>query len=561
MASIPTVGRARMELRFLGPLHELVAAGLHRQSFEALCRGEAVLRETSIDRAYLLKVLDEEVTRPFGQPLRPVLELVLNGADAGAALARREGGGADPACRIVDVEVDDGEVTVTDHGEGMSVATILSRLLVPFATDRMAGVDIGRFGVGFFSVLGFGIADPASFTLHVETGDGVEGWSIRVVAGGRTAGSLIISLRSISPRQGTRVKIGSALLDATQVRSYLRDALHFFPLERAILRVDGVATNDGSTISGGSLFEDRVDPPDGMRFDPPLLGRFHLGGRALVPGITAATYHVGVKVEPCFAVGELALIDFPGAVELTEGRDAIKPGPAFAAVVAAFHRRLIHLGASATPATRPRIAELAAQISALMLQSGAWETVAPEMAHALLGEGRHLVSPDRLEALLGFFGPEIAARLFVPESFWAEREWHAFLPGERELLDDELVVGPVESLAGLARRRPDLLGLTALVARVDRPGEQAAALAQGRLRAAGPLPCLGTRRAVLIRADAPAVQAPRSWADVYALRIAFDRAIGLPEPDVERDLIVAAPIRTVGPITAITGTGMGGTRS
>ena len=50
---------------------------------------------------------------------------------------------------------------------------------------------------------------------------------------------------------------------------------------------------------------------------------------------------------------------------------------------------------------------------------------------------------------------------------------------------------------------------------------------------------------------------------MYALRIAFDRALGLPEPDVERDLIVAAPIRTVGPITALAanGAGMGGTRS
>ena len=97
---------------------------------------------------------------------------------------------------------------------------------MPFATDRVAGIDIGRFGVGFFSVLGFGLADPASFALHVETGDGVEGWSIRVVAGGRNAASLIISLRAISPRQGTRVKIGSALLDAHHVRAYLRDALH-----------------------------------------------------------------------------------------------------------------------------------------------------------------------------------------------------------------------------------------------------------------------------------------------------------------------------------------------
>jgi len=560
MASIPTVGRARMELRFLGPLHELVAAGLHRPSFEALCRGEAVIRDTTIDRAYLLKVLDEEVTRPFGQPLRPILELVLNGADAGAALQRREPLRSDPACRVIDVEVEDAEVTVIDRGEGMNIATILSRLLVPFATDRLAGVDIGRFGVGFFSVLGFGIADPASFALHVETGDGIEGWSIRVVAGGRSAGSLIISLRAISARQGTRVKIGSALLDATSVRAYLRDALHFFPLERAILRVDGLATNDGAMISGGTLFEDLVDPPEGTRFDPSFLGRFHLGGRALVPGITAATYHAGVKVEPCFAIGELALVDFPGAVELTEGRDALKPGPAFAAVVAAFHRRLIHLGLGAAKARRPRIAELAAQISALMLQSSAWETVAPEMAQALLGEGCHLVCPDRVEALLGFLGPDVGTRLFVPESFWAEREWHAFLPGERELLEDELTIGPVETLAGLARRRPDLTGLSVLLARLERPGDQAVALAQGRLRAAGSLPCLGTRRAVLVRADSPSVQAPRSWADVYALRIAFDRAMGTPEPDVERDLIVAAPIRTVGPITAGT-TGTGGTRS
>ncbi len=544
MASIPTVGRARMELRFLGPLQELVAAGLHRPSFEALCRGETVVRDTTIDRNYLLKVLDEEVTRPFGQPLRPILELVLNGADAGAALERREPLRADPACRVIDIEVEESEVTVIDRGEGMNVATILSRLLVPFATDRLAGVDIGRFGVGFFSVLGFGIADPTSFALHVETGDGIEGWSIRVVAGGRSAGSLIISLRAIAPRQGTRVKVGSALLDATSVRAYLRDALHFFPRERAILRVDGVATNDGAMISGGTLFEDLVDPPEGTRVDPPLLGRFHLGGRALVPGITAATYHAGVKVEPCFAIGELALVDFPGAVELTEGRDAIKHGPEFAAVAAAFHRRLIQLGLGAAPAMRPRIAELAAQISALMLQSGAWETVAPEMA----------------QALLGFLGKDVGARLFVPESFWAEREWHAFLPGERELLEDELAIGPVETLAGLARRRPDLTGLGVLLARLERPGEQAVALAQGRRRAAGCLPCLGTRRAVLVRADSPAVQAPRSWADVYALRIAFDRAMGTPEPDVERDLIVAAPIRISGPLTAGT-TGTGGTRS
>src|SRR5206468_189338 len=160
----------------------------------------------------------------------------------------------------------------------------------------------------------------------------------------------------------------------------------------------------------------------------------------------------------CFALGELALLDFPGAVELTEGRDALKPTPAFSRLVKAFYQRLLRIGEEphATPQSRQRLAELAAQISALMLQSTAWNEIAPELARRLLGPQRHLVSPDRAEAIIGFLGPKISERLFVPESFWAEREWHGYVPGERELLEDELAIDGPESLANLSRRRPDL---------------------------------------------------------------------------------------------------------
>jgi hypothetical protein len=68
------------------------------------------------------------------------------------------------------------------------------------------------------------------------------------------------------------------------------------------------------------------------------------------------------------------------------------------------------------------------------------------------------------------------------------------------------------------------------------------ALVHGRRRPAGVLPCLSTRRAVLIRSDADAVRDPRSWTDRYALLAAFDRASGIREADVERALIVAAPV-------------------
>jgi hypothetical protein len=150
------------------------------------------------------------------------------------------------------------------------------------------------------------------------------------------------------------------------------------------------------------------------------------------------------------------------------------------------------------------------------------------------------VGADRAEAVLGFLGPGAEGRLFVPESFWAAREWHGLMPGERELLLDELVIEPPEALAPLARRRPDLGGLGVLAARAN--GSTPVALVQGRRRPPGPLPCLGTRDAVLVRADAGAVIAPGGWTDLYALRTSFDRALGTREADMERDLIVATPL-------------------
>jgi hypothetical protein len=528
LPSVKPLGR----LRFLGPLPDLVAVGLHRPALDVLAAGEANVPTPPVDRAYLLKILDEEIARPFGHPLRPVVELVLNGVDA---VQRGTARGL-----AVDVAAADGCVEVSDQGEGIDLRAIVSRLLLPFATDRVPGVHLGRFGVGFFSILGLGAADADGFALDVETGDGRSGFLLHVATRGRGAGSFTVSLHEAAPRCGTRVRVASALLESAAVRAYLEDALHFFPPERAVVRVHGVPLNDGSLVAGGQFFEDEA--AHGIK------GRFHLGGRPLSPGITAATYHAGVKVRACYAVGELALVDFPGVVELTEGRDALKPGPAFAAVAAAFHRRLARFGEDPDiqPEARLRVAELAAQISALMLESAAFREAAPELSRALLAPGRFLVSADRAEAVLAFLGPGAAERVFAPESFWAVREWQGLLPSERELLEDELDFDPPEALSTLARRRPDLGGLALLTGRARGADAVTVMLAVGRREGPGALPCLGARGAVLIRADAPAVRAPRGWADRYALQTSFDRALGVREAEVERHLIVESPIARAG---------------
>jgi hypothetical protein len=193
------------------------------------------------------------------------------------------------------------------------------------------------------------------------------------------------------------------------------------------------------------------------------------------------------------------------------------------------------------------LAELAGQISALMLRSNAWLEVAPELARRLLGPERYLVSIDRRELIVGFLGSNIEERLFVPESFWAEREWQGIVPGERELFEKELELSPVESLASVVWRRPDLAGLCALAPRVDRADHVLISLARGRRLPPGPLPCIGVRQTILVREDASSVKGLSGWSDFYALRVAFERACGIRESDLEREIIVNEPLGRGGP--------------
>jgi hypothetical protein len=550
---------SRSRLRFLGSLDDLVAIALHRPAFERLCRDEPP-GSTPIDRPYVRKLLDEQVGRSFGQPLRPIVELVLDGA---AASESHLGPSA------VDVDVDDGTVMIADDGPGMSLAALVAGLLVPFSFDDASRAGGGRRSASLFSAIGLGLEDPASFSLLFETGDGVSGVTVCVRAEGGRAADAILSLRETKPRRGTRVKLCSARIEAITTRRYLNDTLHFFPKERARIGLDGVPLNDGRAIVGGAFHEIRVYG-GGRDGEPAGVLRVHVGGRALTSGITAATYHAGVRVEACPDLGELVLIDFPAGVAITEGRDALLQGPLYAASARALYERLLDFAAGEArgrgaldeaPRQGQRLAELAALVSALMLRDEAtWAEEAPRLAEALLGASRFLVTTDRAELVLGFLGPAVARRLFVPQSFWAERRWSGFLPSERDLLEDELVIAPPAPLAALAAARPDLRGLEALLGRDEPPSAQLVSLCRsarsgGAARApAAPraplrrpiaaLPCLGREGVVLVREDAPAVIRPAGWSDLYALRVAFARATGEGEPDVERALIVSAPLRS-----------------
>lgn len=531
---------------FEGALLDLVAIGLKRSELEALLSGARRRRaQGGVDRDYLRKMLDEEVRRQFGQPFRPVLELVLNAVDACVG----------PAPAEVDVTLEPGAVSVSDAGEGMSAHAVVAKLLVPFATNKTQSGPrpaIGRFGVGFFSVLGFGLADPESFTLHLETSNGESRVRLVIWASGARVEALTAALfvSRARDRRGTSVRISSAALECEPLRAYLRSSLFFFPERKARIREGAAQLNDPNLVAGGA----RHEPHDARA------GRFHLGGRGQATGVHAGTFHAGVRVEPCLAIAELVLIDFPADLELTEARDALKVTRRFAEVAGEFYAFVASLAESRpSRAARDRLAETVAQASALMLSSAGFAEHADLLAHALLGPGRFLVSPDRAENLAGFLGASIAAELFSPESFWAERQWQPHLRGERELLERELEVFAPTTIDKLARERSDLPALGMLAERArslawnsgatamhgDRgtpsapPPVMLARPRKGRSLEKPTLPCLGCRGVVLIREDAPQLRGRGGWADDYALRASFDRALGMREPDVERRLIVS----------------------
>lgn len=100
------------------------------------------------------KSLNDEANFQFSAKHRPLAEAVLNGIDTEH---RREYKTGQPVTKSVDVEISDTGFSVRDHGEGMNLDTVMTRLLVPKLTGNSVDKTdvVGRFGVGFYSLIGY----------------------------------------------------------------------------------------------------------------------------------------------------------------------------------------------------------------------------------------------------------------------------------------------------------------------------------------------------------------------------------------------------------------------
>ena len=210
---------------------------------------------------YLAKILREEVEKQFSEPMRPLLELVLNAADAKLDISsvlesdssmfksNSSGLGSDfENVRKVApfrVDVHTGlSFSVRDGGRGMSLCEILKLLLIPFNTEKDPLQDIGRFGVGFFSALQYCLHQPKSTVLQLMTSKEGAGHYMQIYSTGPKVEDLVCTLqRAESQSCGTHVKLKGHIMFEKDFFPYAYKYLHFFDTDRAQIYINNKLVN------------------------------------------------------------------------------------------------------------------------------------------------------------------------------------------------------------------------------------------------------------------------------------------------------------------------------
>lgn len=191
------------------------------------------------------KALGDEAMSQFTNPLRALVEAVLNAQDSHVRRFPEKGSRWDKHSPV-EISVNSGEFSVTDKGEGMPLDTILRKLLPPKISGNMdhQGKVIGRFGVGFYSLLGL-LQGPRD-NLIVRTYDGNQGYEVRI---GRYSGdesgqtgrfTVIVKPLKQKMEQGTQLIVRSSLIDKTETQDYLRSMFEFTDKVPVVLNTEQI---------------------------------------------------------------------------------------------------------------------------------------------------------------------------------------------------------------------------------------------------------------------------------------------------------------------------------
>lgn len=315
------------------------------------------------------KALNDEASFQFSSKHRPLAESVLNGIDS--ELRREAKTGVKDTNKRVDVAIMDKGFVVKDHGEGMDLDTVLVKLLIPKLTGNQIDTTdvIGRFGVGFYSLLGY--LHGKNDHVVVRTYDGNEGYRVSLsryfsdsdqTQNGRL--SVVISpLNNIEKEKlghGTEVKVRSENFDKQGGQKYVSETLRYKP--DAVITVNDTVINDTTATKS---IEANLDG----RSDEKTRKIRIVESDKKANSATVVLAVGGVKVEQIAVSGEklpeTVVLDFPPGTALPKSRDKVEVNEetiaAVSTVIETIFRQDVEHAATLVTALGPVVARLQAR--------------------------------------------------------------------------------------------------------------------------------------------------------------------------------------------------------
>ena len=412
------------------PLADWISIALNRERLEAAAAAirkgapldQQLLGATEGNRRYLLKILDEEVTRQFKDQYQPLVQIISNSIDARPTDVN-EKYAVETRLRF------GGHFTTSDEGRSMSLEEILTLLIIPFNSNKDPGKDIGRFGVGFLSTLNYCLQNPGESEVRVAAHTGSESYMAVFSSGSSEVAGLNLSItphKARRNRHGTTVEISSCIRHRNVAERYIAGHFAEFSPRRAIIRVNKRQIN--KEFKGTAYYQPQ---------------RFILRGTEVSQSVGVVIHHTRDFDGRIYSYGQMLLtsqgvkiitkeissanikVDLPPAVLLVEGRDEFKQDANYRAAIEtvfgilAGHITRQRSDTNTLAALRDMVPSIA---TALGITKPEYIPHFNDVFAALFSGQKYIAPAGYYNRLRQFFGPEAASAIY-PASLLGHAFW------------------------------------------------------------------------------------------------------------------------------------------
>ncbi len=253
----------------------------------------------TVRRSWKPADLEHDIQAQSAEANRSIIELTCNAIDANEGESRQ-----------VDVTVSETGYSVRDHGSGMNPYVILEKLMIPKVSGKTGKETIGRFGVGFYTVLSH-LKRKNDF-VRVETHDGQTGHIIEFKIHERTGDIFVHTEKNDELQKGTNVVVQAEDFDGGDAEKLCRELLEHNDRGDIIMNGERINKQEG--------FENIRGEQTGIKYSTEIGDKSKVS--IMVNGVVIETINIsGANV--CHEVA----IDFPLNCSLPESRSELSVDP------------------------------------------------------------------------------------------------------------------------------------------------------------------------------------------------------------------------------------------